>query len=237
MKLPLLLVFITLFRPQVLGSTIEDAEQALVDLDDLSLSYQGQLHLHMNNQSVILKVQLMEMQTQTQQEILDQVNNILSKISTMAENTQTSTGENVDDCLSTANEDLTDFSNEMSDRLNECYGSMINTGNYMLYTSWSKVWDEYDVDYGCAKMAFEQCKNYENEECADAIVTAVERAKGKMAQAFTVLTTDMVNQITGMNYPCRQMILEEMALYPSLILNYVGLCLKRLSAGHFAPSC
>ncbi|KAJ3648414.1 hypothetical protein Zmor_020219 [Zophobas morio] len=237
MKLPLLLVFITLFKPQVLGSTIEDAEQALQDLEDLNLLYQGELHLHMNNQSDILRGQLMEMQTQTQQEILDQVNNILSKISTMAENTQTSTGANVDNCLSTANEDLADFANEMSDRLNDCYGSMLDTGNYMLYTSWSKVWDEYDLSYRCAKMGFEECKNYGNEGCPDDLISGYEYSKEYIEQAFTALKTDMVNQITGMNYPCRQMILEEMALYPSLILNYVGLCLEIINAPNFMPRC
>ena len=203
------------------------------------LTYRGALDSLRYNQSSVLLSQLTEMKAQAQQEINDQIDNISTKILILAENARNSTGDNttVDSCLATANADLTNFGTEMTDRLNDCFSNVLETGNLMLMTTWSKVWTSYDVDYQCAKLIVDECKNYAlTGPCPSSAVTAVERSKSSTAKVFTLLTNEMVSQVTSMSYPCRQMIVQEMALYPSLILNYVDLCLEKL-VGHFLFGC
>jgi thiamine phosphate synthase YjbQ (UPF0047 family) len=221
---------------QVSGSTIKDAELALKQLDDLTLVVQGYIHTLSDYQVYLFHGTVDRMVNATKQDIDTQINEILSKITSLSENVE-STGTNADVCLSTAQSDLEEFSNDLKNRLMECSGSMIMTGNDHLDSTWNRIWYEYDIDYQCSKMSFVQCSQYETEGCVDEVLSTINKATISLSKASQVLKADTSNQIPGMNFPCRQMILQELGIYPSLILTFVQTCLDSAIAGIYSFTC
>jgi thiamine phosphate synthase YjbQ (UPF0047 family) len=221
---------------QVSGSTIKDAELALKQLDDLIFVVQGYMSTLSDYQAYLLHGTVDRMVNATKQDIDTQINEIISKITSLSENVE-STGTTVDVCLSTTQSDLEEFSNDLKSRLMECSGSMIMTGNDLLYSTWSRIWYEYDIDYECSKMSFVQCSQDETEGCVDEVLSTINKATNSLSKASQVLKADTSNQITGMNFPCRQMILQELDLYPSLILTFVRTCLESTIAGAYSFTC
>jgi thiamine phosphate synthase YjbQ (UPF0047 family) len=209
---------------------------ALKQLDDLIFVVQGYMSTLSDYQAYLLHGTVDRMVNATKQDIDTQINEIISKITSLSENVE-STGTTVDVCLSTTQSDLEEFSNDLKSRLMECSGSMIMTGNDLLYSTWSRIWYEYDIDYECSKMSFVQCSQDETEGCVDEVLSTINKATNSLSKASQVLKADTSNQITGMNFPCRQMILQELDLYPSLILTFVRTCLESTIAGAYSFTC
>jgi hypothetical protein len=221
---------------QVSGSTIEDAETALKQLDilyDAVLIYEESF---MSSQIDLLESTLDQMIKATKEDIDNKIAGILKKITSLTKNVE-SIGTNVDVCSSTAQRDLEEFSSDLNSRLKNCYDDMLVLGGAHLLQAWRRNLYERDINFRCTNMSFIQCVEYESEGCVDEVLSTIDKATKSLATASQVMKADLSNQIIGTNFPCRQMIEQEWDLYPSLILNFVQTCLESVLAGLRSYTC
>ncbi|XP_044264750.1 uncharacterized protein LOC123011405 [Tribolium madens] len=217
------------------GSSIEDAEKALQELNDFSLEIQRDLRATTDKQSAILHDNVHELEVSATQEIRNQIASVSDKIKTLTANVE-SIVDNIDYCQNVTEKNLETFGEELEKKLKECSDHLIMAGNGMLHSTWSKILYDYDFHYNCNKESLWQC-NYENATCADSVIGFIEFAKSNMQNTSKIITVEMLNRVTGMSFPCRDMAVQEIENYSALILNYVSSCLKNLGDVVFEPRC
>ncbi|EFA06466.1 hypothetical protein TcasGA2_TC009350 [Tribolium castaneum] len=218
------------------GATIADAEKALQELDALSSKVQGELHATMVDQSSVLHSFVYDLEVSATQEIKNQIASVSSRIKALFENVKTVV-DDVSPCQVVSENNLVTFGEVLEKKLKDCGDNLMKTGDDMLASTWNKILFDYDLHYNCNKMGLYQCKTYEKVDCVDGVIANIENAKKQMGNTTQIITAEMLNVVSGMNYPCGDMVVQEMEHYSSVILNSISSCVKYLSAAAFKPTC
>lgn len=219
------------------GATNQEAQQALSDFNDWSGVFMRNLSDVAQSQWELLHSQLDDEVAEATQNVDDLLALYLDKINTISSNLD-NVEINVTSCTAASQTDLTLFANDAKERLNECYGTVIIDGNGRLDASWSRVTKQYSTLYFCSRVSYIQCRDYEDtSDCYDFVISNIDRAKDSMVKGYEILRAEILNQIQEIVLPCKAMILQEMNLYPTLLMDFLGNCVESVTASYVVHGC
>lgn len=219
------------------GATNQEAQQALSDFNDWSGVLMRNLSDVAQSQWDLLHSQLDDEVAQATQNVDDLLALYLEKINTISSNLD-NVQINVTSCTASAQQDLTLFADDVKERLDECYGTVIIDGNGQLDASWSRVTKQYSTLYSCSRVSYIQCRDYEDtSDCYDFVISNIDRAKDSMIRGYDILRAEILNQVQEMVLPCKAMILQEMNLYPTLLMDFLGNCVESVTASYIVHGC